>query len=332
MSETALLHDAAIWQIRLIEDPAVVSDPAFRAWLREPRNTEAFERVSEAWALAGESLLLSEATADHVEIEVEPARPLVSTRRMMAMAACCLVAAGLGIAVQQNVGAQAYVNGPGDVQVVRLDDGSRARLDANTELRVGYRWWRRDIELVRGQASFEVAHDARRPFVVAAGEGIVTARGTRFNVNRLRDGFVVTLMEGKVDVASAKAAVNQGQPFLVRLRPGEQLAVHAGDRPALRPIDVRDATAWERHRIVFHDVTLGEAVEQLNHYSAPGLRIDPAVSDLRLSGVFATNDVARFVDAIVSFLPVEIDTDPQGRAIIVPRFHPEDGAAMGARK
>src|SRR5690606_18826920 len=142
-----------------------------------------------------------------------------------------------------------YANGPGEVEDVRLEDGSRARLDANSELRVGYRWWRRNVELVRGQASFEVAHDARRPFVVAAGEGIVTARGTRFNVNRLRDGFVVTLLQGKVDVASSAAASERGQAFLIQLRPGEQLAVHAGDRPALQSVDVRDATAWEQHRI-----------------------------------------------------------------------------------
>src|SRR3546814_3928889 len=59
MSETGPLHDAAIWQIRLIEDSATLSDPAFCAWLRLPVNADAFGRVSEAWALAGESLLQS---------------------------------------------------------------------------------------------------------------------------------------------------------------------------------------------------------------------------------------------------------------------------------
>src|SRR3546814_9746536 len=117
---------------------------------------------------------------------------------------CGLLAIGLGITVQQNVGTRIYANGPGGVEVVRLDDGSRAWLDANTELHVGYRWWRRNVDVVRGQASFDVAHDAQRPFIVTAGGGIVTARGTRFNVILMRDGFVVTLMQAKVDVASSK--------------------------------------------------------------------------------------------------------------------------------
>src|SRR3546814_16246102 len=90
-----------------------------------------------------------------------------------------------------------YANGPGGVEVVRLDDGSRAWLDANTELHVGYRWWRRNVDVVRGQASFDVAHDAQRPCIVTAGGGIVTARGTRLNVNLMRAGFAVPLMQGK---------------------------------------------------------------------------------------------------------------------------------------
>src|SRR3546814_17307535 len=127
-----------------------------------------------------------------------------------------------------------YARGPGGVEVVRLYDGSRAWLDANTELHVGYRWWRRNVDVVRGQASFDVAHDAQRPFIVTAGGGIVTARGTRFNVNLMRDGFVVTLMQGKVDVASSKTDARNKLDFLVQLSPGEQLAVHEIGRATCR--------------------------------------------------------------------------------------------------
>src|SRR3546814_18934793 len=122
----------------------------------------------------------------------------------MALVACGLLAIGLGITVQQNVGTRIYANGPGGVEVVRLDDGSRAWLDANTELHVGYRWWRRNVDVVRGHASFDVAHDAQRPFIVTAGGGLVTARGPRFHVNLLSEGLVGTFMQGKVEVASNK--------------------------------------------------------------------------------------------------------------------------------
>src|SRR3546814_16451215 len=81
----------------------------------------------------------------------------------------------------------------------------------------------------------------------------------------MRDGFVVTLMQGKVDVASSKTDARNKLAFLVQLSPGEQLAVHVGDRPVLRHVDVRDAPAWQQHRIVFPAVTLGEAADTLTH-------------------------------------------------------------------
>src|SRR3546814_18218296 len=124
-----------------------------------------------------------------------------------------------------------YANGPGGVEVVRLDDGSRAWLDANTELHVGYRWWRRNVDVVRGQASFDVAHDAQRPFIVTAGGGIVQARGPRFNVNLMSDGFVVTLMQGKVDVASHMTDSRTKPAFLVHNSPDDPPLTTCGHRP-----------------------------------------------------------------------------------------------------
>src|SRR3546814_17383801 len=89
----------------------------------------------------------------------------------------------------------------------------------------------------------------------------------------MRDGFVVTLMQGKVDVASSKTDERNKQAFLVQLSPGEQLAVHVGDRPVLRHFDVRVATARKPHRIGFHDFTLGEAADQLKRYVTPDLHL-----------------------------------------------------------
>src|SRR3546814_940222 len=131
------LRDAAIWQIRLIEVSATLSDRAFCAWLRLPVNADAFGRVSEAWALAGESLLQSRRTLDEAGRGVERAIPRFSFRRIMALVACVLLAIGVGITVQQNIGTRIYATGPGGVEVVRLDYGSQYWLDANTALHVG---------------------------------------------------------------------------------------------------------------------------------------------------------------------------------------------------
>src|SRR3546814_13065108 len=137
-------------------------------------------------------------------------------------------------------------------------------------------------------------------------------------------------MQGKVDVASSKTDARNKLAFLVQLSPGEQLAVHVGDRPVLRHVDVRDATAWQQHRIVFHDVTLGEAAQQLNRYDTPELLNDPSVRGLRLIGVFGTDDICRFVDSVVRFLPVESNTHQQGRIIIAQRPWTKETRATGS--
>src|SRR3546814_19024350 len=94
----------------------------------------------------------------------------------MALVACGLLAIGLGTPVQQNVGTRIYAHGPGGVEVVRLDDGSRAWLDAHTELHGGYRCLLRHVHVVRAPASLVVAHDAPPPFIVTAGGGFLAAR------------------------------------------------------------------------------------------------------------------------------------------------------------
>src|SRR3546814_14639643 len=85
---------------------------------------------------------------------VERAIPRFPFRRIMALVACGLLAIGLGITVQQNVGTRIYANGPGGVEVVRLDDGSRSWLDADTAHHGGYRVGRRNVDVVRGQEGF----------------------------------------------------------------------------------------------------------------------------------------------------------------------------------
>jgi len=55
----------------------------------------------------------------------------------------------------------------------------------------------RNVELIDGQALFEVAKDKTRPFVVRSGATLVRAVGTQFDVYRKRSGTTVTVIEGR---------------------------------------------------------------------------------------------------------------------------------------
>jgi transmembrane sensor len=96
--------------------------------------------------------------------------------------------------------APTYATGIGEQRLVRLDDGTRLSLNSGTRVRIAYDDSARRVELERGEAYFEVAHNPARPFIVTAGNHQVTALGTVFVVRYETAQTAVTLLEGRVAV------------------------------------------------------------------------------------------------------------------------------------
>ena len=90
-------------------------------------------------------------------------------------------------------------------------------------------------------------------------------------------------------------------------------------KPVIRPADLPVATAWESGRLVFNNEPLGEAVERINRYTDRPLKIEPAVANLRISGVFNAGDVGAFIDAVTSYFPVTASTSTDNSILLVKR-------------
>ncbi len=161
---------------------------------------------------------------------------------------------------------------------------------------------RRDLRLLKGRAFFDVAHNARRPFVVEAAGRQVVAIGTRFDV-RLDPGRVrVVLVEGRVAVRSSGSAAS---PTL--LSAGEQLDARAGMVPVVSAADVQEVLNWQRGFVTFDNDTLAAAVAELNRDDIDQVMVrDRRVADLRISGLFRAGDVGRFGRALAQIHPVRI--------------------------
>jgi len=188
------------------------------------------------------------------------------------------------------IGADRFTTAVGDIRTVRLSDGSSVTLDTTTVVTAAYSAKMRRLNLLRGRARFDVAHDASRPFVVWADGTTVVARGTLFDVT-LSPGHkaVVTLMRGVVDVQPATSPLWRPlQPKKpIRLAPGQQLAV---DNPAAAPLlqaaKTTDA-AWTTGRLIFQDDPLWDALAQANRYSRQHITLsDASLGDLQVSGEF----------------------------------------------
>lgn len=145
----------------------------------------------------------------------------------------------------------------GEYSVV-LSDGTRVWLNAESELRypVAFGQGRRTVEL-KGEAYFEVAKDARAPFLVMAGRAEVKVYGTGFNVNCYRSDRVETvLVEGSVGMSQGGGEV--------KLRPGQMGCTSlASDRITVEDVDVSSYVAWKEGYFAFENESLEDIMESL---------------------------------------------------------------------
>jgi transmembrane sensor len=301
-------EEAARW---LVEFRTGEVDPPgrrdFDAWLRaSPEHIRAFIEMAALWhegeaidprrELDVEAILARAESEPHV-IELTPtpgtsARgAAASARSRRVRAAGWAVAAGLLLAGISTVlilrsappRALTYATEVGARRSIVLPDGSKVLLDSKSRLQVSYTAAARNVDLLEGQALFEVVKNPQRPFLVRAGNALVRDVGTVFDVNRIGDGTIVTVVEGRV------AVTTPSQPLY--LSAGEQLDVHLG-RLSLRPIrvDTSAETAWTDGEVVLQSATLAEVTQVFNRYSAHRLVArDLGRKPLRLSGVFSTD-------------------------------------------
>ena len=129
-------------------------------------------------------------------------------RRFLAVAASALMVALAGGVWWQSARYPLYRTDIGERRSITLADGSTVDLNARSKLRVEFSKNERRVELLDGQALFQVAKDKSRPFIVASGEAAVRAVGTQFDVYRKDSGTTVTVLEGRVAVYSTAHAVS----------------------------------------------------------------------------------------------------------------------------
>lgn len=315
--------DAALWRTRLEEEPELALTPEYLDWSADPANRRLSDAADEAWDMVGELSATPEMIALR-HAALADARKSAGRRwapRLPRMAAA--VAAGVVLAASAGgawlLSPTTYRTDVGERRVVTLSDGSRISLDAASEVRVNYTRGARKLDLVRGQARFDVARDLARPFVVDAGDRTVSATKGAFNIDRAAQKVCVTLLDGAAVIRPDAGFFQRpaaGKPKL--LNAGQQLTV-ASRGEALATADPREVTAWERGELVFTNEPLVDAVARVNRYSMRRIEVDPSASRLRISGAFNAGDTASFLDAMASYFNLEAVPSTDGKVMLQAR-------------
>jgi transmembrane sensor len=294
---------------------------AFEAWMAEADNRAAFDRASFIWrALDGRAapreLVAIRMDALSVLSQQDDGPTQRSWWRRGALAAfAASIVALLSLTLSwssQTLQPIDYATKRGERRVVMLDDGSRLSLDAASEVGVAYVGDRRDLELRRGRAKFDVAKDPLKPFAVAAADKLIVATGTSFSVEILRGKVSVILYEGHVAVLDrltrkpvvgrARGEISAFEPLLMA---GQELSLPAHGAPRLQAIDPARTISWEGGQLSFSDEPLAQAVERMNRYASVKLAVsDPQAARIPISGVFNADSSESFIAGVTGVFPV----------------------------
>jgi transmembrane sensor len=193
----------------------------------------------------------------------------------------------------------------------RMSDKSVISLAADTGVTVRYSRDARDIALKRGDAVFNVAKDAKRPFRVQAGDTQVTAVGTTFEVELVSDAVQVRVFDGVVRVNRDGAERRVGK--------GEWLMLAANRAPVQGRLDVDSYQTWRSDWLDADGLPLKYVIARLNRYTAQSVALhDPALGELKVTGRFKLDRPAQSLTMIAALL--DMQTHAEGpRVYLTPR-------------
>lgn len=285
------------WLMRLDAAPQDATLRAqFEAWLAESdRRRAAYAVVEPVWRLSAD---LAPPSAPATVASLEDARRPTRPWRRAAVATFGALAAGLALyflpVLQLHLQAD-HLTGVAEQRDVVLDDGSKVALDAGSAIAVRYVAARREIELLSGQAFFEVTPNRARPFVVTADGVTVTVTGTAFSVATAASGVTVSVQSGSVDVAD-----RTGTRLATSLVRGDRVQVSREGRVAKGQVVADDVASWRDRRLVVYDMPVREVVEQLGRYRRGTIVFgDGAIAGRLVTGMIDLRRPAEALQALV---------------------------------
>ncbi len=292
--------EAARWVMRLDREGRTDAlEAELEAWLAgDVRRRGAFLQAEAAWLRLDRAHLLGSQAAPS-----RRRRPRGLPRRTLFAGLGALAAASVAAVVLLNL-PETYATGVGEVRRAPLADGSTVALNTDSRLEVNLRPEERRIRLGRGEAWFQVAKDADRPFVVEAGLVRAEAVGTAFSVRRREGGADILVTEG---VVRAWTVGSEGRA--IELRAGAKAFVSDRAEVALQVEDapgIDRELAWRSGRIDLEGETLAYAAGEFNRYNSRKLVISPDLRDQRLYGVFRIDDPEGFARAVGTSLNARV--------------------------
>lgn len=337
-----VVRAAAEWRARHDAGLMAGEETRFVQWLEaDERHAEIFAQMDETWHIldrasevAPEALGAPRSMAAVPVVAVRSKRNprfAASFAKAFAVAAAFAIMGAIGWWRAGSTSTLEFADtatvGPGLVKRLNLPDGSILRLNSGSTIKVQFTQGERRVALERGEASFAVAKNPQRPFIVTTAGVDVRAVGTIFNVVLRADSVEVLVTEGKVRVDHAArggslltaraVSTAEGQP--PALSAGEKVVIPVLDRTpaagvapvAVPAAEIARVLAWQERRLEFDSAPLSEIAAKFNRYNQHKLVVaDAALGMQRFGGSFRADDPDTFVHLIETRSGVVIEQKP----------------------
>lgn len=328
-------EEAGQWLARLDRGLSPAEHAQLGEWLREPRRRQILFQLARNW----DSMAVLEQLAERFPLPENQGFFL----RFAGAAAVLLLAVGAAAtlfyvrahqpssapvrvaasphreAIRHDRFSAEYSTPVGQHRVVELPDHTQIQLNTDTQLRVEYSATARTVSMTRGEAMFEVAKDAVRPFTVRFAGYDFKAVGTAFNVRADSHGCLrLTVTEGRVRVHRTPPAELEDKPapptvlseatdILVEANKAVSIGPRSERIDSLSPDQVAATTAWQHGVIVFKATPLAQVVEELARYSTVRFVIsEPKLARLPVSGYFEVGDIDSLSAALEQNVGIKI--------------------------
>ncbi|MDT3487096.1 FecR family protein [Stenotrophomonas maltophilia] len=246
MSQEGIAREAARWWLDGHDGDR--DENAFEQWCRaDPRHAAQYLHLQQLWQAGATMPSLQR------QLQRRQRRRLVEA----GLAVLMLCALGLYSRHASPPAAQVLRTASGEIRDEALPDGSHVLLSPGSEVHVRIDAQRRQLQLDRGQAWFQVTADAQRPFQVHTPHGTVTALGTAFDLAVQDDSSVVTVTEHRVSVESGSATRQASE--------GQQMRFDGQASATLLPADAA-AMVWRERRLHWVSAPLIEVTQGLDRW------------------------------------------------------------------
>ncbi|WP_293751811.1 FecR domain-containing protein [uncultured Paraglaciecola sp.] len=250
----------------------------------------------------------------------------------------------LGTSITPELPNNMYITSIGEHSSHTLEDGSVLTLNSNSQVEVNYTLSKRVINLLRGEAHFDVTSDPDRPFEVYADNRMVKAIGTAFSVYRLKNNIEVLVTEGKVALAiiestlfvkpgslpKGRASVEQtlsANPIentvtvIASLVAGQSISIPiSSNSDSVDSVDSLNTPvieyaqgdlvrklSWLDGRLVFAGESLEEVVAEVSRHTPLLIEVtDPELKKLRIGGQFQAGETDALFDVLESGFGIKI--------------------------